>query len=612
MDQDKSQYCDFARLTNRYPTEIQHQASREMGFLKPLVAETSESSKAKAPEEEIVLSDTEDENNHENSAVEKPLPLISVKQEPVDDLHENPSVLDKSLSLLADINHMTTVIYGPHQLQPLLLYFQNLICSLSWMNTEDPADEEDNLPLSQVKKNKEKAKGKKKVQEEQADTNPVQKIQVFTVPAPRRKTRSSSIIEQKETPSLVRKSKRKQTAAEPNVSQEATRHKKRKKSISTNPDHTLVAESQPDVSAVVPLETITPQFLSDEFAARWDSTNQRKILSERFLDVEKFKSQCQLMPVFEKLNLVKSVTSLKSYPPVAIKEFYANLMLTLKEVGSSQYGRVWLRGNEYNFNPSIINMYLGIDASDIEDPVLGANTITKVITGGTYNYCPTETNMLPAKSLTTKYAILHKIAMTNWMPSEHRGGLNLHMANLIYRIGKCILVDLGDLIFKHVATFKKPATKESKVKLPFPCTIYGVLYTQGFKPEPNEPVDVPQVRLIDARLKSGSHVLDIFPEHGSSSAPALNLDAPYTSRLTAQHLDRSIKDLNTIIQILVEKRTIEMQLREQLRLRDQEMAATTAGQSDEPSMTPDAQTTSNLPDVEVTLNSQEAESSESE
>ncbi|XP_031096844.1 uncharacterized protein LOC116001084 [Ipomoea triloba] len=274
------------------------------------------------------------------------------------------------------------------------------------------------------------------------------------------------------------------------------------------------------------------------------------------------------MPVFEKLNLVKSVTTKRSYPPIAIKEFYANLMMTIKEARSSQFERVCLRGNEYNFNTPTINLYLGIDANDIEDPVLGANTITKVITGGTYSYWPAETNMLPAKSLTTKYAILHKIAMTNWMPNEHRGGLNFPMATLIYKVGKGIPVDLGDIIFKHVASFRKPESKESKVKLPFPCTIYGVLRTQGFKPEQNEPMETPQVRMIDDRLKQGSHVLDIFPEHGSSSAPTLNLNALFTSKLTTQHLDRSIKDLNTIIQILVEKRTVEMQLREQLRIRD--------------------------------------------
>ncbi|XP_031118968.1 uncharacterized protein LOC116022395 [Ipomoea triloba] len=635
------------------------------GFLKPLAVEAGGTSKAKDPEDIIVLSDTEDDINKENTPVEKPLPLVSIKQEPLDDGHENSSVLDKNLPLPVDINPMSAVVYGPHQLEPPTSLFsklnlfnimdehrrstslvnrlsvplnipqvtkpsQNPILSLpqsqpteankpKQQNPEisfpiqseeshtdetrsepptepnpeitpanptdefpldfeieyetgnapaiqvaDPADEEDNLPLSQVKRNKEKDKGKKKVQEEQVDKNPVTKIQVFSVPATRRKTKSSTITEQKEkeTPSPVRKSKRKQSTAEQTVSQETTGSKKRKKNIQTQQP-----ESQPDVSAVAPLELITPQFLSDEFAARWDSINQRKILSERYLDVEKFKSQCQLMPVFEKLNLVKSVTTQRSYPPIAIKEFYANLMMTIKEAGSSQYGRVCLRGNEYNFNTPTINLYLGIDANDIDDPVLGANTITKVITGGTYSYWPTETNMLPAKSLTTKYAILHKIAMTNWMPNEHRGGLNLPMATLIYKIGK-----------------GNQNQRKKKVKLPFPCTIYGVLRTQGFKPEQNEPMETPQVRMIDARLKQGSH-----------------------------HLDRSIKDLNTIIQILVEKRTVEMQLSEQLRIRDQEMTAFVPELPTDPSRVNDEQTAEIPPETDTTLNSKEkAESSESE
>ncbi|XP_031106130.1 uncharacterized protein LOC116010758 [Ipomoea triloba] len=378
----------------------------------------------------------------------------------------------------------------------------------------EQTDEEDNLTLSQVKKNQAKAKGKKKIQEEHVDKNPVAKIQVFPALVTRRKTRSSTTQQEKETPSPTRKTKRKQPIAEQPVPVETTASKKRKK----NTTQTQQPESQPDVSAVTPLEVITPQFLSDEYAARWDSTNKRKILSER--------------------------------RPAHI------------------YGRVWLRGNEYNFDTRTINLYLGIDTSDIEDPVIGANTITKVITGGTYSYWPAETNMLPAKSLTTKYAILHKLAMTNWMPNKHRGGLNFLMATLIYKIGK------------------------------------------GFKPEPNEPMEAPQVRTIDARLKQGSHVLDIFPEHASNSAPALNLDAPFTSKLTAQHLDKSIRDLNTIIQILVEKRTIEMQLREQLRLRDQEM---TAAVTETPTDTSTAHEADSIaPEVDSTANSQEDVSSESE
>lgn len=125
-------------------------------------------------------------------------------------------------------------------------------------------------------------------------------------------------------------------------------------------------------------------------------------------------------------------------------------------------------------------------------------------------------------------------------------------------------------------------------------------------------MEAPQVRTIDARLKQGSHVLEIFLEHASSSAPALNLDVPYTSKLTAKHLDKSIQDLNTIIQILVEKRTVEMQLREQLRLRDQEMSATVTEPPTVPSTateaTPDAEPTTPKADPSTASESSEAES----
>ncbi|XP_031101745.1 uncharacterized protein LOC116005639 [Ipomoea triloba] len=278
---------------------------------------------------------------------------------------------------------------------------------------------------------------------------------------------------------------------------------------------------------------------------------------------------------------------------MAIKEFYANLMPTVKEARSSQYGRVWLQNKYYNFSPTTINIYLGIDADDIEDPDIDVNMLTKVIAGGTYSYWPTETNMLPAKSLTTKYAILHKIAMTNWLPSEHRGALNLQMENLIYKIGKGIPINLGNLIFKQVVSFRDPATKENKT----------------FRPNASEPMEGPKVRLIDARLKQGSHVLDIYPEHRSNSAQPLAIGHSQTSQLTAQLLDKSIQDLNTIIQILVEKREVEMQLREELRLREQEMIATT--QTAEPAQS--AEPAEGNPIVaENVLTSQEAVSSESD
>lgn len=124
------------------------------------------------------------------------------------------------------------------------------------------------------------------------------------------------------------------------------------------------------------------------------------------------------------------------------------------------------------------------------------------------------------------------------------------MATLIYKIGKGIPVDLGHTIFKQVVSFKDPAAKENKVKLPFPCLIYEILCAQTFRPQAGEAMESAKVRLIDARLKRSPHVLDIYLEHGSSFAQPLARGSK-TSHLTSQLLDKSIQDLNMIIQTLV-------------------------------------------------------------
>lgn len=72
------------------------------------------------------------------------------------------------------------------------------------------------MPLSQIGKSKEKAKGKRKAAEAGANTNPVQKISVFpktTTTAPKMRTRYAT-SSQNEVPSPTRKSKRKQSVPE--------------------------------------------------------------------------------------------------------------------------------------------------------------------------------------------------------------------------------------------------------------------------------------------------------------------------------------------------------------------------------------------------------------
>jgi len=262
----------------------------------------------------IVLSDTEDDANPENVNIEKPLPLVSVKQEPIDDEQEKSPVTEKNLPISKKVIPESAVVYGPHQLEPPASLFTKIDLfnimdehrrttsltnrlsvplnipqnieptqdkTLSLPSSQNPqaenleqqnllekpiltqsenshtdetriepqsepnpettpiipfddspldfefetgnppalpvaeqsepvaeqvepvaeqADEEDNMPLAQVKKNQAKAKGKRKIQEDHVDKNPVAKIQVFPAPVTRRKPGHPQLNYQRKLP----------------------------------------------------------------------------------------------------------------------------------------------------------------------------------------------------------------------------------------------------------------------------------------------------------------------------------------------------------------------------------------------------------------------------
>ena len=46
----------------------------------------------------------------------------------------------------------------------------------------------------------------------------------------------------------------------------------------------------------------------------------------------------------------------------------------------------------------------------------------------------------PSSQLTSKYAILERLALYNWIPSYHRTGVLKSMAMLLYKLGKGIFL----------------------------------------------------------------------------------------------------------------------------------------------------------------------------
>ena len=57
---------------------------------------------------------------------------------------------------------------------------------------------------------------------------------------------------------------------------------------------------------------------------------------------------------------------------------------------------------------------------------------------------------LPFSHLTSKYSILHKIAMCNWMPSTHRTDVTKSFSTLLFQIGMKRKFNIGKLMFEHI------------------------------------------------------------------------------------------------------------------------------------------------------------------
>lgn len=120
----------------------------------------------------------------------------------------------------------------------------------------------------------------------------------------------------------------------------------------------------------------------------------------------------------------------------------------------------------------MINMYFGLENVD-EYEIDDKNHMVKTITVGAIVEWPRDQQGMSSKVISTKYAILHKIVMTNWLAFAHRGSLSLKFVELLYRIGQRISLNLGDLIYHQIMSFTD--LKDPKVNLHYPSLIFSIL-----------------------------------------------------------------------------------------------------------------------------------------
>ena len=141
---------------------------------------------------------------------------------------------------------------------------------------------------------------------------------------------------------------------------------------------------------------------------------------------------------------------------------------------SEEYGKAVVRGVTFEFTPAIINAHLNsarVTASFTPD----YDEIAKEITGGVRTTWG-RAKSFPSSQLTSKYAILERLALYNWIPSFHRTGVLKSMAVLLYKLGKGISFDLGALIFQQIS--RHAETTSINLAIGYPSLIFGILMDQ--------------------------------------------------------------------------------------------------------------------------------------
>nr|GMD13783.1 uncharacterized protein LOC109181161 [Ipomoea batatas] len=317
-----------------------------------------------------------------------------------------------------------------------------------------------------------------------------------------------------------------------------------------------------------------PILLNKSVQAAWSINRDRSFLLQRNIDVENFTACCNLIDLLRSQNLLQTVTNVGPYCDLVTREFYTNLTEATVDRDSDHFHNVFLRRHWYDFSPAVINDFFDRTEVDVQFSP-DYDLIASSLSNYHYRTWPKRDTKKPGKQgdiessfLPSSYAILLRMATTNWLPTVTVHSVSKKMVVLLFKIRNNIPFNLGELIFDHIMAFRHGQGKEDKVLLPFSSLIYGILCKQGFRKHPQEEELSPtSVYSIDRRLFFKSHFDDcstfksaVVPkgESVSSTRSRVSVDfAAVNARvLTTQSIIKSLK--STVVQM--EKVLLEDQM----------------------------------------------------
>ncbi|GAA0164155.1 hypothetical protein LIER_19860 [Lithospermum erythrorhizon] len=239
----------------------------------------------------------------------------------------------------------------------------------------------------------------------------------------------------------------------------------------------------------VPLEGIVLE--SEVQRARWNIVCGRKIEPERSLSEATIKNAQTYIDIMQDVGILPMMDNAKRYWVRLVREFVCCLSDKIDEAGHETYQKVKLREHMFDFSPRVINSYYGISNSEVNGYFLKQAYIIRELNGNTTKIWPADITQLVASTLSLRYSVLHKAALSCLVPGSNNTNVSYIMGKVLYVLGSNEKLNIGQVIFDQIIDHAKSHSTLKPIGI-F-SMIYGILLAQKpdlLQPEHGVGVDV--------------------------------------------------------------------------------------------------------------------------
>ncbi|GAA0163831.1 hypothetical protein LIER_19605 [Lithospermum erythrorhizon] len=146
---------------------------------------------------------------------------------------------------------------------------------------------------------------------------------------------------------------------------------------------------------------------------------------------ENTKKNVDIISSLEEAGVMPTVETDGPYYPQLVRKFICNMIENIDDPVSPNFQKETFQNFTFDFSPCLINGCFARANGGETGYNLQLFEIFKVLTGGAVNTWPVK-GQIPSSRLSVKYAILHKVAVVNWVPTTPTTSVSKTMARVLY------------------------------------------------------------------------------------------------------------------------------------------------------------------------------------